>query len=95
MKLPAASYGVFTLRENKGEKFLTLPFHAAEQRSKKQKNDSAEHLSGSATFRGVCFVRAAQAAEGQVNGCPFFWFVFFGQTKKMNGLKNTALVATP
>jgi hypothetical protein len=38
--------------------------------------------------------RSLQAAQGslleadQVNGCPFFWFVFFGQTKKMNTMQN-------
>jgi hypothetical protein len=31
----------------------------------------------------------------QVNGCLFFWFVFFGQAKKMNALKNMTLKAIP
>jgi len=40
-----------------------------------------------ATFRSVRSVRAAKGNSpqaDQVNGCLFFWFVFFGQAKKMN-----------
>jgi hypothetical protein len=30
------------------------------------------------------FREAQGSPEGQVIGGPFFWFVFFGQAKKMN-----------
>jgi hypothetical protein len=39
-----------------------------------------------------------QAAQGipleaeQVNGCPFFWFAFFGQAKKMNIFKKSNIL---
>jgi hypothetical protein len=54
--------------------------------AKKQINGSAEHP-WDATFRDVCFLQAAQGnplKADQVIGCLFFWFVFFGQAKKMN-----------
>jgi len=42
------------------------------------------------TFRVVRSLRAAQGnphVADQVNGCLFFWFIFFGQAKKMNNKK--------
>ena len=36
--------------------------------------------------RQICAAQGSPPKAGQVNGCPFFWFVFFGKTKKMNWL---------
>jgi len=35
-------------------------------------------------FRFPCDGHFFRGAAGQHKGCLFFWFVFFGQTKKMN-----------
>jgi hypothetical protein len=67
-------------KKNKRVSFLE-PFHAAEQRSKKQKNNSAER---SDFPRCLLFCKLRRVAVGQVMGSLFFWFVFFGQAKKMN-----------
>jgi hypothetical protein len=71
-----------------------LTFHAAEQRSKGRKNDSAERsdfpkrpfFMSSTPQGGINY--GTSRLRDQVNGCLFFWFVFFGQTKKMNLQEN-------
>jgi hypothetical protein len=60
-----------------------MPFHAAEQRNKKLKNDSAELRDFS---RRLLFVSSAEnppLADKWVAVFSFA-FVFFGQAKKMN-----------
>jgi len=70
--------------------FQKSHFHAAEQRSKMQKNDSAEYPARGYKLRdfprSLHFVSSTGELRlrDQVNGCPFFWFVFFGHAKKMN-----------
>jgi hypothetical protein len=74
-----------------------MPFHAAEQHNKERKNVLAEHPARGYKLRDfpkrpVFTSSGGQSALGgpavkrRVNDCPFFWFVFFGQTKKMNRL---------
>jgi len=53
---------------------------AAQQKTEKQLG-GATRLSELSVF---CEQHREACLAGQVNGCPFFWFVFFGQTKKMN-----------
>ena len=69
-----------------------MPFHAAEQQSEERNSGSAEYPAGGGinTPKGVRLSETPSLCEqrreavGQVNGCPFFWFVFLGQAKKMN-----------
>jgi hypothetical protein len=65
-----------------------IKFLFAISRSRAAELKAEKRLGGAiATFRGFCFLRAAQGSPpkaGQVIGCFFFWFVFFGQAKKMN-----------
>ncbi len=69
-----------------------MPYHEAEQRNKKQKNDSEEHpFKGCDISRRLLYMSSAgqpggdgPAVKRRVIGCLFFWFVFFGQAKKMN-----------
>jgi len=67
-----------------------MPFHAAEQRRKRR--ISAGTCLSPPFADEFCSARLFQAAQGsqpkadQVNGCTFFWFVFFMQVKKMNKL---------
>ena len=73
-----------------------LPFHAVEHH--RNGRNMSLNLSERCEFLNSGLFREAQenlAARDQVNGCPFFWFVFFGRTKKMNVQKNTALLVTP
>ena len=65
-----------------------LPFHAAEQRSKKQKNDSAEH---SDIPRRLLFASSTgQFRIAESSDWLSFWFVF-GQAK-MNRKKHFELL---
>jgi len=63
--------------------FVLMPFHAAEQHSKERKNVLAEQ---SDFPKRPLFVSSAgmSAVGGPSERCHFFWFVFFGQAKKMN-----------
>jgi len=57
------------------------------QPSSTEKVGIALELSERSEFCSARLFRAAQDSPpeaDQVIGCPFFWFVFFGQTKKMN-----------
>ena len=54
-----------------------MPFHAAEQRNKEQKNDSAEHEMRLSEASALCEQYPSRGyklreAEGQENGCTFF-----------------------
>jgi hypothetical protein len=44
--------------------------------------------SGSFEERRVVRRTSSVILRGGGHGCPFFWFVFFGQTKKMNSKKS-------
>ena len=66
---------------------VLLPYHAAEQRSKERISDSAERMRLSDVARSLWIAQGSPPLADQVNGCLFFWFVFFGQAKKMN-IKN-------
>jgi hypothetical protein len=62
-----------------------MPFHAAERFKKRRKK--REDCLSEASFAAPVFfknVKDCSLKANQVNGCPFFWFVFFGQAKKMN-----------
>ncbi len=61
---------------------VVLPYHAAEQRNKKQNNGSNECPAGVRHFETSAFYEQHREAEGQVIGC-LFWFVF-GQAKMNN-----------
>ena len=80
--------------------FFILPFHAAEQRNKERLNDSAESPQGEDFPKRSLFTSSvgqpkasSEAASDRLHFLsPFMphcrvlrcWFVFFGQTKKMN-----------
>ena len=65
-----------------------LPFHVAEHRrnGRKKREDCLSHAVGvtSSAAPGYFEEHRESAIGGQVTGCPFFWFVFFGPAKKMN-----------
>ena len=62
--------------------FFTLPFHAAEQRSKERISESAER-SDFPMSPVLCEQHRASAFGGQVNGCTFFGSFLYA-SKEMN-----------
>jgi len=62
-----------------------MPFHAsrAAQNLPKQEFELFER-SEFLNSRQIQAAQGSPALRDRVNGCPFFWFVFFGQAKKMN-----------
>jgi len=73
--------------------FFILPFHAAEQRNKERLNDSAESPQGDDFPKRSLFTSSVgqpkASSEAASDRLHFLsplrcWFVFFGQTKKMN-----------
>ena len=67
-----------------------MPYHAAEQRSNKQINDSAEYPARGYKLRdfprSLLFGEQRREAEGQVNGCTFFGSFLYA-SKEMNVFK--------
>jgi hypothetical protein len=70
--------------------YFAISRRRAPQKRPKQEFELFERSEflNSRAFRGA---QGSSVTRNQVNGCPFFWFVFFGQAKKMNIEKHDSI----
>ena len=67
------------------KKFFTVSrSRAAQQRTDQRLGGAPDRVRLSDVARSLRAAQGSPTQSDQVTGCTFFWFVFFGQAKKMN-----------